>query len=375
VVDRPSQFQVLPILYLMNQAQLEKFIVYLQRQKWLIFGPSESPIKTRKTETSPYLTAHSESEIKTKTGGISINRINRPSDLVLDSRLPFFSFKRFFIPEKETLFEYQSNLLKEKKIFHRTALLGVNILDLKAINLYDQVFEKDPYYQVRRRRLLIIGHSFVPEIEKNFFEHQYEEDILEHLPFDIFLADWRLTAGDHQFKVFTSSFRGQRILEHFGYQDYEHIQFSGSVKENQPDQRMIKLRDKLKNSHNQKIWDKLGQKCIECGKCTIACPTCFCFRVEDEPSLKNKAGVRRRCWDSCFYQEFSEVAGPSTSSGQAGHKFLSNAAARIHFWYFHKFARIPDEFDFMGCVGCGRCSRVCPVNIDIKKVLEQIEES
>ncbi len=346
----------------MNQAQLERFVSYLQTANWLVFGPKELPKdKDELEEISPFIAAHLPAG-KAKTGFTLIGRITRPAELALDNRLPFYSFKRFFVPDKEVLFEYQDTALLDKKTRHKVALLGMSILDLTAVNLYDQVFEKDAYYQTRRRQLLLVGHSAVPEIANNIFERQYEEDILEHLPFDIFLAEEKRG----KFKVFSGSLKGQRVLEHFGYSDYEHVQFSGPVKEGKIDARLDRLRNRLKKHHNPQIWEELAKKCIECGKCTLVCPTCFCFRIDDKPSLGEKSGQRKRCWDSCFYREFSEVGG--------GHKFLDTTAERIHFWYFHKFARIPDEFDFMGCVGCHRCANVCPVGIDIVKVLKDIEE-
>lgn len=127
--------------------------------------------------------------------------------------------------------------------------------------------------------------------------------------------------------------------------------------------KMKKIQNIMKNAEMKgaykKIWQDLGKRCIECSRCTIVCPTCFCFRFEDESS-----GKRKRVTDSCFFQDFSEVAGK--------HKFLNFTAVRIYFWYYHKFVRIPEEYNLHGCVECGKCTKNCPVGIDIEKVLNKI---
>ena len=175
---------------IVTQQQFDKFISYLQKNDWSVFGPVFTTEKIE--ELSPFLAAHQPSATQ-KIGQVLIKEIKKAEDLNLDGQLPFYSFKRFFVPEKETLFEYKGSKLKEARSVYpersRRALVGMNILDLKAVNLYDQVFEKDPYYQVRRRNLLIVGYSLTPDINNNIFEQKYEEDILEHLPFDIFLAE------------------------------------------------------------------------------------------------------------------------------------------------------------------------------------------
>src|SRR4030042_1019919 len=204
-----------------------------------------------------------------------IKELSEPEKAAFSSRLPFYSWKKFFIPECENIFEYHGNSLSPvwqmpagKK---GAALLGLNILDLKSVLLYDRVFS----------------------------------------------AKGGSASGGQppaSFKIFTGSEKGQKVLDDFGYKDYEYIEFAGQINEDRPGSKMTAFRDKLKNRHNQKIWEELGKICIECGKCTIVCPTCFCFRIDDF-SRDTNAGERQRCWDSCFYNEFSEVAG--------GRKFLN----------------------------------------------------
>ncbi len=338
----PSLWQFLQ----MNSRQFSKFISYLVKH---------------------YRTYATQEE----DGQVVISGLTDSKKAVLDNRLPFYSWKRFFVPECESLFKYEgvSLIPSSREQGKQTVLLGINLIDLKSIILYDRVFSADPYYQNRRQNLLIVAHNFLPGPENNLARVEYKEENLKQYTLDIFLAcdDYRLPTTDYRFKVFAGSEKGEKLLQEVGYKDYQRVECLGSLNEDRPGSKMNIFRDKLKNYHNPKIWEELGKICIECGKCTIVCPTCFCFRLDDSPSLESNCGTRRRCWDSCYYQEFSEVAG--------GHKFLTATAQRIHFWYYHKFTRIPDEHSITGCVGCHRCYQVCPVEIDIKKALQDIETS
>ena len=322
----------------MTQGQLQQFVKYLLKSN-LVYGPV------------------------IKNGGLEVEQLIEPADLVLNGELTRHSWKKVFLPACEQLFSYNKNDLRATEVdYPKQAALGMTTFDLKALNLFNHVYEKDPYYQRRMRNTLLIGQSVVAEQDlKTFkvFSEKFEEDILEHLEFDIFLE----RRGD-KFRVMTGSNKGQKILDDFGYTNYDHVQFAGPIKEEGLGSRMLAIKDSMKNHHDQSIWDELGKRCIECGKCTIACPTCYCFRMDDEAALDQDSGQRTRCWDSCFYQEFSEVA--------SGYKFLESTSQRIHFWYYHKFVRIPEKLGLPGCVGCGRCTQVCPVGIDINKTLEKI---
>ena len=344
----------------MIQSQLQKFIAYLQKQKYSVFGPFE------------------------EDGIIKIKQVINSKKFKLLGKLSFYSFKKFFLPQKEILFNFEKNhLIKNKEISKKQALFGMSIFDLKALTLYNNVFEKDFFYQQRRKNTLVIGQSIMLSDEKVFknWEEKYEEDVLEHLRFDIFLGItnhptsqvcWpfflehnELKSQKIKYKIFTGTIIGQKILDEFGYKDYEHIQFTGPIKEEGVSLEMIKIKNAMKKKYKAEIWEELGKKCIECGKCSLVCPTCFCFDINDQMILGKNKGQREQCWTSCFYQEFSEIAG--------GYKFLNSAAKKIYNWYYHKFVRIPEEYNLSGCTECGRCIKVCPAGIDIRKVLESIK--
>jgi len=299
-------------------------------------------------------------------GYLHLNKLAKPEDLYLGTELPLDSWKWFMLLPYQKMFDYKGLEFKESlpKIKNQI-LLGVSILDLQALTLLNEVFAKDVYYEEIKKRTLVIGTSFLPE--ENFYEYfaKFEEDKLEHLQFDIFLAKQK-----YDYKIYTGSEDGQRLLDKFNFKDYQHIEYAGPIREEGLDAQMVAVKDGMQNYHDQKIWDDLGKRCMQCGKCTIACPVCFCFRMFDQSSLEKETGSKNRCWDSCFYNDFSKVAGASPVAPK--HFLLNTTAQKIYFWYEHHFVRTPATYSLPGCVGCGRCTRTCPADIDIFQVQRDI---
>ena len=109
-------------------------------------------------------------------------------------------------------------------------------------------------------------------------------------------------------------------------------------------------------------WAPWSYKCLGCGVCTFLCPTCHCFDIVDEGGYRH--GQRRRNWDACPCAQFTLHA--------SGHNPRPDQAARWRQRVQHKFNYYVQNFRVRSCVGCGRCIRSCPVNMDIHAQLAEI---
>lgn len=98
------------------------------------------------------------------------------------------------------------------------------------------------------------------------------------------------------------------------------------------------------------LWEKMADWCLECGGCNLICPTCYCFSVKDLAS--NGGWTRCRLWDSCQYPAFTLEA--------SGHNPREDREDRMKRRFFHKVsAQYYLRDGMVGCVGCGRCVKVC----------------
>ena len=130
------------------------------------------------------------------------------------------------------------------------------------------------------------------------------------------------------------------------------------------DLKKISERLKDKSHYDDPVWAKLTRKCIGCGACTFVCPTCRCFDITDEGTAFE--GERRKNWDSCQYDSFTLHA--------SGHNPRVHQPQRWRNRFMCKFNFYPEKFSSKGCVGCGRCIRVCPVRLDITEVMQEFSK-
>jgi ferredoxin len=256
------------------------------------------------------------------------------------------------------------------------AFIGVRSCELTAIAIQDRVFlggrHKDPQYEARRDGALIVAVN-CGQAGGTCFCVSMDAGPRASEGYDIALTEL-LGDDEHRFLAESGTVRGAEILDEVrtrparrrdtGAASAATDNAVASMGRVMPE---LDLRALLEDNYEHPRWDDVAARCLTCGNCTMVCPTCFCFSVEDVSGLaSSQAGgepERHRSWDSCFTMDHSYVHGGSVRvSGRS----------RYRQWMTHKLATWFDQFGTSGCVGCGRCITWCPAGIDITEEVAAI---
>ena len=119
---------------------------------------------------------------------------------------------------------------------------------------------------------------------------------------------------------------------------------------------------KLNKAFNSTVWKEQSERCIGCGACAFVCPTCACFDIQED--VHGSKGRRIRCWDACGFALFTLHT--------SGHNPREHQSQRWRQRILHKFSYMPERLSVVGCTGCGRCSRACPVDMNILEHITSI---
>ena len=247
----------------------------------------------------------------------------------------------------------------------RYALIGVRACELRAIQILDAVYvggsTVDADYQQRRQAAFIVAVNCA-KAGNTCFCASVGAGPQVVTGYDLSLTEV-LLAGEHFFVVTVGSERGADVLADVPHRPATCVERDAAdAVVAEAARRMGRtlevpgLKALLYRNFEHPHWDEVAERCLTCGNCTMVCPTCFCFTVEDTTDLTGDVAERWRRADSCFTTAFSFI----TSGSQR-----ASAKARYRQWLTHKLATWQDQLGTLGCVGCGRCITWCPVGIDL----------
>jgi ferredoxin len=284
------------------------------------------------------------------------------------------SAKTILFPQSENILQYNldesaddHHIMKEVvKNESSRAILGIRPCDAKAVTLLNLNFVTDeytdPYWQRTLNATTLIGLACDDPATTCFCTTAgcgpYHEEGLDIL----LVAD----GEDYVAKVLTE--KGQQFAAAADWTAESNQQAILKERRKAAEAKIVSkidstnLRDsEILDLHGAEFWDDVSFACLNCGTCTFACPTCWCFDIQDE--VAGKRGVRMKNWDSCMFPIFTVHT--------TGHNPRDTKLKRVRQRFMHKLKYFVDKYEKgIMCVGCGRCVRQCPVNIDIRRVCD-----
>ena len=305
---------------------------------------------------------------------ILYRQINDFSDINLNFMNSKVPPKSIFFKQTETLFKFKPGVKPRIESIDlpnsKNVIFGIRPCDAKSLFILDNVFKDDyvdPYFVKKRENTVLIGLSCVQPNVNCFCTS------LDGNPTGADNVDVLFTDISDKYFVEINSKKGSELIK-----NVENL-FSKATNDDKKRKQDVEKKSKDAITRNMKtesitvkldkifehdLWKKIFLKCLGCGICTFQCPTCHCFDIQDETTLKD--GARVRVWDTCMNPEYTVQA--------SGHNPRPARMNRIRNRIYHKFNYYPKNYGVIACVGCGRCINDCPVNIDIIDVIDQARE-
>ncbi len=288
-------------------------------------------------------------------------------DVTFDHIRSTLSVKNLIFPKVENLL-YYTNTKSETTVnevdiekIDDVVLWGAHPCDTAALHTLRSIFcwdINDGFFLKRLEKLVVIGLG-CHNADEYCFCTSVGLSPASSKGSDILLS--KLKDGNFRAEILTEA--GSKIVagkpELFENYSGEEVLTAGVKQKFNPETVTKKLADNFEHP----FWVENSLRCIGCGACAYVCPTCACFDIQDE--TKGKNGRRYRSWDSCGFGLFTIHT--------SGHNPRSVQSQRWRQRIMHKFSYMPDRNKILGCVGCGRCSSGCPVDMNIAEQLEALQ--
>lgn len=263
-----------------------------------------------------------------------------------------------FFPQSETELTYRKGSVEMQRPPERPLLaVGFTAQDLDCLEFIDRFFSenfRDDIYFSRRDGAVLVGVSGRCGPEGELLKIAGGK------------CDFELVCDGARFVVVPYSQSGRRLCDRIeGGTD---ASLDGLQKES--DALSTDFADAVNRASEligeekvpEEFWQEIGDRCIACTACNLACPTCTCFDVYDWKC--GRYVQRQRIWDSCQLGGFMREA--------SGHNPLGTEALRTRRRIHHKLVADPQRWGTITCFLCGRCDKVCPTGIGIEAVSREI---
>ncbi len=303
--------------------------------------------------------------VKSKGNKFAFGPLEDASELRLDYDVTLLPPKKYFFPQRETLFTYNiaDGSSAKNAEAKPTVIIGVHPYDIVALFHMDEIFREtksDPHYFEKRNSTIIIGINIQKMSKWNFSPFMGCATV--DYGYDLMLTDL-----GNRYAISVGSLKGGELLSKYAKNITSafarDIQLVGQKKReivNMSKQKfdfpIEMIPELLKETYGESgFWENHAEKCLACGSCVLVCPTCYCFDVKDNPDLALERAERVRTWDGCLLEDFAKIA--------SGENFRPTRPTRYRHRYFKKGKYLFDRFGFISCVGCGRCGSNCLPNI------------
>lgn len=292
-------------------------------------------------------------------------------DPALKADNPLNSPVEFFLPKKEVLFkyvQYSGRYTFSEEPPKARLIFGMRPCDLRALEVLDRLFGADipdhPYLARRRSTVVVVLNCTTPA--DGCFCASLGSGPAAVGGYDLILTDigrgYLVEAGSPA-GVFILRAHRRHFEEPLPEDLLEKDRLVAEAEEELRGRRPALSPERLQGAIDETDWEEAGRRCLACGGCSFVCPVCHCFSVIDQGVPD---GERLRCRDSCTLAGFSRMT--------SGANPRPNLGERLRHWYLDKFVYIPEKTGLFGCVGCGRCSRVCLSDVDRWSLLREAAE-
>lgn len=313
----------------------------------------------------------------TKRGQTVFQKIENPRELQLDYCSTMKSPRSFIYPPRQRMFTidratggYETDV---PQLEREPLIFAVHPCDMHAISVLDRTFLtgfRDFYYNKLRTDTFTVVLNCNKSCGQGFCVSMGTGPFLQlENGFDIALTSlqdtYLLEFGSQRGKELAAEADG---IEKAGKDDLaEKNRIEDEAKKS-----FSKFLDTtdlpeilLRNFEHPVYKRTADARCLGCTNCTMVCPTCYCYNIDDQTGYDLKTTIRSRQWDSCQELNFARV--------HEGN-FRASREARLRKFVTHKLATWIEQYGCFGCIGCGRCMTWCPTGIDLTEMAKEIQE-